>query len=109
MSNRRFKVGSKVDLVVSHLLRKDQVQKVVVLKKELIKEDRAITTFAGSFNLQRDVKWEMIVGFNMSRNRITRIRRRITRKRRKKIQKRRKYVKTVNLVKAVGIRIPPVN
>ena len=38
---------------------------------------------------------EIIVGFNMSRNRKTRIRRRITRKRRKKIQKRRKYVKTV--------------
>ena len=91
MSNRRFKVGSKVGLVVSRQRKKDQLHKVV-LKKVLIK-DRA--TFAGSFNLRKDVRMEIIVGSNMSRNRITRIGGRITRKRRKKIQKRRKYVKIV--------------
>ena len=90
MSSRNSRSGSKADLVVSRLHRKDQETRKVVLIKG--------RTFAGIFSLQKGVRMEITVGFNMSRRTLAIVRKKSTRK---KIKTKRKYMRTVNLVKTV--------
>ena len=73
MSSRNSRSGSKADLVVSRLHRKDQETRKVVLIKS--------RTFAGNFSLQKGVRMEITVGFNMSRRTLAIVRKKVQERR----------------------------
>ena len=93
-SSRSSRVDTRADLVVSHQRRKDQE---TIRKVELIKDQTSV----GSSSLQKGVRMEINVGFNMFRRMLAKTIERTTNMTRERIRKRKKYVRIVDLVKSV--------